>query len=190
MTWRRTIVALLLLFWMSACSVDREWTDTTGRSHRVLDADAGRATVLLFIATDCPIANAYAPELSRIVDDYEKSGVVFFAVHADPDVSPEAAARHAEEFGFRCPVLLDPRQELARRVGATVTPEAAVLDAGGKIVYLGRIDDLFYGFGKRRAAATKHELRDAIDAVLAGRPVAKPGEPPFGCEIPPLKETQ
>jgi hypothetical protein len=101
-------------------------------------------------------------------------------------VTEEAARRHAHEFGLHCPVLLDPGQELVRLTGATVTPEAAVLDRGGKVVYLGRIDDRFYGFGKQRKSATTHELRDALDAVLASRPVANAAEPAIGCEIPPL----
>jgi hypothetical protein len=140
---------------------------------------------MLFIAPDCPISNAYAPEIGRLVEAYGPRGVSFLAVHADPRVSEETARRHANEFELPCGVLLDPRQELARSVGATVTPEAAVLDRDGNRVYLGRIDDLFYGFGKRRAAPTTRELRDALDAVLAGRPVAEAHVPSLGCEIPP-----
>jgi hypothetical protein len=191
---RRSYCGILLLLALSSCTAKREpapgWTDITGRNHRVLEVAGRPATVLLFVATDCPIANAYAHEFSRIVDVYKDRGVAFYAVHADADVSLDVAARHAKDYGYRCPVLLDPKQELARTVGATVTPEAAVLDARGRVVYLGRIDDLFYGFGRRREVATKHELRDAIDAVLARRPVVAASEPPFGCEIPPLKESQ
>jgi hypothetical protein len=139
----------------------------------------------LFIAPDCPISNGYAPEILRIAAAYEARGVAFFAVHADPRVSRETAQRHAQEYGYTFPVLLDPGQTLARRVGATVTPEGAVLDANGKVVYLGRLDDLYYSFGRRREAATSHELRDALDAVLADRPVERPRAPALGCEIPP-----
>jgi thiol-disulfide isomerase/thioredoxin len=143
------------------------------------------ATVLLFIAPDCPISNAYAPEVRRIVEAYWPRDVAVFAVHADPRVTEDVARRHAQEFGFHCPVLLDPKQELAHHAGATVTPEAAVLDREGKVVYLGRIDDRFLGFGKQRTSPTTHELRDALDAVLASRPVVSAAEPAIGCEIPP-----
>jgi hypothetical protein len=143
-----------------------------------------KAVVMLFLAPDCPISNTYAPEIGRLIDAYGPRGVEFRVVHSDPRVSPEAARQHAKNFNLRCDVLLDPKHELADAAGATVTPEAAVF-AGGKRVYLGRIDDLFYSFGKRRAAPTTRELRDALDAVLAGQPVAQAIVPALGCEIPP-----
>lgn len=144
------------------------------------------ATVLVFIAPDCPISNAYAPELARIAADYTPRGVVFYGVHADPRVGEEQAQRHAEEYGYPFKVVRDGEQALARRVGATVTPEAAVLDARGKLVYLGRVDDLYYGLGRRRGAGpSTRELRDALDAVLEGRAVEEPRVPAIGCEIPP-----
>jgi thiol-disulfide isomerase/thioredoxin len=159
-------------------------TDDGPRSA-VPGAGKSAAVVLLFIAPDCPISNAYAPEIGRLVNDYEGRGVAFVAVYADPRVTEDAARRHVQEFSLNCEVRLDARQELAHHVGATVTPEAAVVDHDGGIAYLGRIDDLFAGFGKRRVAATTHELRDALDAVLGGQPVARPRVAALGCEIPP-----
>jgi thiol-disulfide isomerase/thioredoxin len=161
------------------------WTDVTGAACDPLNTAARPATVLLFIAPDCPISNAYAREIARIANRYGPQGVSFFAVHADPRVSAEVAEQHAKEYGYRFPVLLDPQQKLALRVGATMTPQAAVLDRAGNVVYLGRIDDTFVSFGHRRATPTTHELRDALDAVLANRPVAQARVPAIGCEIPP-----
>jgi hypothetical protein len=143
------------------------------------------ATVLLFIAPECPISNGYAPEVKRISAAYEPKGVAFYAVHADPRVSTDTARRHASQYGYEFPVLLDPDQRLAHRVGARVTPEAAVLDRAGNVVYLGRIDDTYYSFGRRRETPTATELRDALDDVLSNRPVAKSKSTPIGCEIPP-----
>jgi hypothetical protein len=141
--------------------------------------------VLLFIAPDCPISNGYAPEITRIAKTYGTQRVSFFAVHADPRVSADVANRHAKEYGYEFPILLDPQQKLARHIGASITPQAAVLDRRGNVVYLGRIDDMYVSFGRRRAAPTTHELRDALDAVLAERPVAQARVPAIGCEIPP-----
>ena len=160
------------------------WLDVDGQPHHPLATGNRPATVLLFIATDCPISNAYAPEVGRIVEAYKSDGVGFFAVHADPSVDSERARTHAREFGYPCPVLLDPDQALARHVEATLTPEAAVLDREGRVAYLGRIDNLFAGYGKRRHAPTTRELRDALDAVLAGRAVERPRVAGIGCEIP------
>ena len=156
-----------------------------GVEHRPLDTSAHSATVWIFIATDCPISNAYAPEISRIVAAYKRQPVAFYAVHCDAGLSNIDARRHSLEYGLSLPVLLDPDQALARHVGATTTPEAAVLDRDGRVAYLGRIDDLYYGFGKRRSAATQFDLRNAIDAVVAGRAVEQNNVPPIGCEIPP-----
>jgi hypothetical protein len=162
---------------------DREVTGTP--AHPPLPNPKPAATVMLFLAPDCPISNAYAPEIGRLVDAYAPRGVTFRVVHSDPRVTENAARQHARDFNLRCDVILDPKHELAHAVGATVTPEAAVLNGKGERVYLGRIDDLFYSFGKRRTAPTTRELRDALDAVLAGRPVAQATMPALGCEIPP-----
>jgi thiol-disulfide isomerase/thioredoxin len=159
--------------------------DATGRSHEPLTVPAGGAgVVLLFVATECPISNGYAPEMNRIVDAYAVKGFTFYFVHGDPDVTPEQATKHAADFGYRRPVLMDGKHALVRAVGATVTPEAAVVSPGGNVVYLGRIDDLYVGFGKRRHEPTVRDLRDALDALLAGKPVSPPQGRAIGCTIP------
>jgi len=140
-----------------------------------------KAAVLLFVARDCPVSNAYAPEIKRIIARYSSQKVLFSLVYPDPDTSPAVARQHAREYGYTCPLLLDPAHRLARRAGATVTPEAAVFSPGGKLLYRGRIDDLYLGFGKRRDHAIRHDLRDALDAVLGGRPVAAPRTQAVGC---------
>ena len=145
---------------------------------------AGRkAVVLLFIARDCPISNAYAPEIKRIVAHYTPDKVAFTLVYPDPDTSLAAARRHAKDYGYLCPLLLDPAHRLVRRAGAIVTPEAAVFAPGGRLLYRGRIDDLYFGLGQRRDAATRHDLRDALDAVVGGKPVPVRRTPAIGCFI-------
>ena len=82
------------------------------------------------------------------------------------------------------PLLLDPKLSLARGAGATVMPEAAVLSPSGHVLYLGRIDDRVVDFGKARLQARQHDLREALDAVLAGKPVAHSRTRAVGCAIP------
>ena len=142
-----------------------------------------KAVVLLFIARDCPISNAYAPEIKRLIARYTPQKVAFYLVYPDPDTSLAAAKQHAKEYGYTCPLVLDPAHRLARKAGATVTPEAAVFAPGGRLLYRGRIDDLYFGFSKRRDHATRHDLRDALDAVLAGRVIAAPRTQAIGCFI-------
>ena len=106
--------------------------DLNGRTHQPLAASSAIATVIIFITTDCPIANGYAPEINSIVREYSGTGVRFFLAHEDPSVRLDQALRHAKEYGLHAPVLMDDGQQLARAVGATVTPEAAVIDRMGQ----------------------------------------------------------
>jgi hypothetical protein len=158
--------------------------DVEGHQVNVFTQDK-KAAVLLFITNDCPITNSYIPEIDRIVANYQARGIAFYAVYTDPTVSIPAIRKHAGEFDLHIPLIPDSTHYLVHRVGATVTPEVAVLERGGKLVYLGRIDDLYIDFGKRRAAPTHRYLRDALDAVLNGKPVAIPNVNPVGCFIYP-----
>lgn len=137
--------------------------------------------VFLFVSADCPISNAFAPEINRIVAGHP--GARFRIVYADPALSGEEMRRHAREHGFAAPVVRDEGRRLSRELGATVTPEAAVR-SGGILVYRGRIDDRYLAPGRYRLAPTTRELRDAIESALAGRPVPVPAAPAAGCPIP------
>lgn len=161
----------------SADAVDL--TDVNGASQRLF---AGKPTVVIFIALDCPISNGYAPEINRICEAYEKKDVQCFLAHAD-DVTAESARKHAKDFGFKCPVLIDSKHVLVKRAQATITPEAAVFSADGALKYHGRINDLYVDLGKKRAAATTQDLREAIDAVLAGKEVKAEKTQAVGCVI-------
>ena len=141
------------------------------------------AAVLFFVGQDCPISNAMMPEANRIVEKYAPLGVVFFFVYPENDLTDEEAALHAKDFGLRAPVAVDRERRLVRKAGAKVTPEAAVFDRGGRVVYRGRINDLYAGLERRREVAATHDLRDALDAVVAGRLPLVPAIPAVGCFI-------
>src|SRR5579883_1574004 len=100
--------------------------DAHGARHTAKEWAGRRAVVLLFLGTECPVSNGFAPEMTRLAKAYGPQGVAVWGVHPDPDVTPEAAARHAKEYALDFPILLDPRQTLARRAGVRVTPEAVV----------------------------------------------------------------
>lgn len=157
--------------------------DTGGTLHD-FDAIRGRKAVVFFlIGTECPVSNGYAPEMTRIAKDYEGRGVATYGVHPDREVTPPAASAHAAEYRLGFPILLDPTQELAEAAGAEVTPEAIVVDDGGMVVYRGRIDDTYARDGKRRDRPATHDLRDALDALLAGKSGAPVVRPAFGCPL-------
>jgi thiol-disulfide isomerase/thioredoxin len=157
--------------------------DTEGVAHSPNEWAQARAVVLYFVTTDCPLSNGYAPEMNRIDQAYAPRGAIFYAVQGDTTIPDEEVRRHAREYGYRFPALLDPRQILARLAGATVTPEAAVLSPDGAVLYLGRIDNRVEDFGKTRIEATEFDLRDALDAILSGRPVPHPRTRALGCAI-------
>lgn len=165
--------------------------DTAGQLHEPLKATAGRkATIIIFTLPDCPIANAYAPEINRLVADYAAKGVSFYLAHVDRDLTAADARKHAADYNLRCPVLLDSQHTLVKALGATKTPQAFLLDASGKTVYHGRINNLFADYGTRRQTVTQHDLRNALDALLAGKPVPQPVTEAIGCHIQTNSETK
>jgi hypothetical protein len=144
--------------------------------------------ILFFVSMDCPLSNRYVPEMNRIHAAYAARRVQTYAVIADPSVTTSAAAAYASEYRYTFPVLADPRQTLARLAAATVTPQAAVLSSEGEVLYLGRIDNRMEDFGKERTRVTTTDLRDALEAILAGKPVPGPVAKSIGCAIPQTSE--
>jgi hypothetical protein len=141
------------------------------------------ATVFLFVRTDCPITNRYAPELQRLAREFKTRSVAFWLVYPDPDEAPRHIQDHIRDFGFPGQPLRDPHHLLVRRAHATVAPEAAVFNRSGKLVYHGRIDDRYVDIGKTRPVAQVHDLEDAIEDVLVGKPVAHPETRAVGCSL-------
>lgn len=158
--------------------------DLEGHKQQPLRVEGVKASVLFFLTPDCPIANSYAPEINALVKEHANQPLRFYAVHVDPDLKVEAARKHATQFGYHCPVLLDPRHQLVAATGVTTTPEVAVVTADGNIAYRGRIDDLYPEIGVKRQAPTRRDLREALAAVLADKPVAVARTPAVGCLIP------
>jgi len=189
---RRLLTGLTLAATLAgACATTTEGPATLPGAHTVsgppLDELLTEAQlVLVFIDPQCPIANAYAPELQRLQAEFEPRGVAFALVHADPERTEVEVVAHAVAYGHSAPLVLDPEQSLASLAGATLTPEACVL-AQGKLVYRGRIDDRFFALGKQRAAPTTRDLRDALEALLSGRVPPTDWQPAIGCHIPPRR---
>jgi thiol-disulfide isomerase/thioredoxin len=157
--------------------------DLQGVRHTIPDQQH-RATVLVFITQDCPISNSYIPELKRIYEAYAAQNIGFYFVYVDPTASAGLMKKHAVEYGLPAPQVDDAKHELVSLVGATITPEVAVLDPVGKLLYLGRIDDLYVDVVTRRPEPTRRDLRDVLDAVLAGKPIASRTTQAVGCFIP------
>jgi hypothetical protein len=153
-----------------------------------LQAPAGtKAIVLIFVSAECPYSNRSAPEIRRIRDGFEPRGVRFWLVYPNPAETPAIIRAHLKAFSYPDVALRDTRHELVALAKPTVTPEAAVFDPGGRLVYRGRIDDRFVELGRERPAPSKHDLEDALALTLAGRPVVPPTTQAFGCFIADLR---
>jgi peroxiredoxin len=141
-----------------------------------------KAFVVVFVGTECPLANLYAPTLAELHKEYAPRGVQFLAVNANPQDSFIDVAAHAWERGVPFPVLKDFDQTAMAALGAKRTPEAFVLDADRVVRYRGRIDDQ-YGTNHRRDEPRRRDLKLALDEVLAGKPVTVPQTEVEGCVI-------
>jgi hypothetical protein len=178
-------LALLLTVAMTAGTAPPVIRDLEGRLRHPF-APGARASVLIFLTSDCPISNAYAPEIQSVCAAYASKGVDCLLLYEDAGIEPAAARAHLAAYRYSgIAAAIDGDRAIAEASRASVTPEAVVIDRPGAIRYRGRIDNLYVDVGRRRTAATVHDLRDAIDAVLAGRPVAQPRTEAFGCYITP-----
>ena len=139
--------------------------------------------MLLFVSTDCPISNRYAPAIQEMSERFG-ARALFYLVYPIKSETPEQIRKHLSEFGYHLTAIRDPELSLVRSSQAHITPEAAVFSSGGRLLYHGRIDDWYEDFGRARRAPTTHELVSAIEASLAGKPVATATAPAVGCFIP------
>jgi hypothetical protein len=141
------------------------------------------ATVLLFVMTDCPISNRYAPEVRRLHEEFAGK-VRFWLVYVDAHRPVEALREHHSSFGYPFAAVRDVDGALVARAGATVTPEAAVFDRDGQAIYRGRIDDRYVSFGVARRAPRTRDLHDRLSRIAAGETLAFSETRAVGCYIP------
>ena len=152
----------------------------------LLSPHGEKAIVLLFIRSDCPISNRYAPELQRLYKEYSPRGVEFHLVYPESGLTETAMEVHRKEYGYTIPALLDARHQFVNRAGASITPEAAVF-IQGKLIYLGRIDDLYADLGKARRVPQHHDLEEVLSAAVAGKSIPPHETKAIGCAIEKLQ---
>jgi peroxiredoxin len=156
--------------------------DAAGKPWSLADHKGKKAYVVLFLGTQCPISNSYAPHLAELHGKYADKGVLFLAINSNHHDTAKEIGEHAKKYAIPFPVLCDVDQKIADGFGAERVPEAFVLDAAFKVVYHGRIDDQF-GIGFTRPQPTRLDLAAALDEVLAGDKVSQPSTPVAGCYI-------
>ena len=182
MTMMFRFLAVALLSALSAASAHLPNLD--GKLLDPLQPSSGtKASVLLFVSTDCPISNRYAPDIRKLYDVYAKDGVMFWLVYPNPAEGPADIRDHLKAFALPGTALRDVKHDLVKASGATITPEAAVYNAKGTLTYRGRIDDRYSAVGIEKAQAGRRDLQDAIAATLAGTPVKQKFTQAVGCYI-------
>jgi peroxiredoxin len=159
-------------------------SDAAGKPHGLYDLKGKKAVVAVFLSFECPVSNSYATALADLHAKYGPQGVAFVGIDSSDDLDAAQTATQAAERKLPFPVFADPGQKAADALGAVTVPEAVVLDADFVVRYRGRIDNGWSARLRKNAAVTRHDLRDALDAVLAGKPVAEPATRAVGCPIP------
>jgi peroxiredoxin len=152
--------------------------DYNGVKHSLADFKSSKAIVLMFIATQCPVSNAYNDRIVALQKDYSSKGVTFVGINANKQEGVEEIKNHAKEHGFSFTILKDWNNVVADKLGASVTPEIYVLNSNLEILYHGRIDD-----SQRENKVTSKDLRTALDLALNGKPVTVRETKAFGCTI-------
>lgn len=180
------IVFSLILFLLISFSYAGEMSkaenftlkDYSGKSHSLSNYKDSAAVVVMFIATQCPVSNDYNNRMAALYKDYTEKGIAFLAINSNKQESVEEISTHSQKHGFQFPVLKDPDNVIADKFNAQVTPEIFVLNSNFEILYHGRIDD-----SQRESEIKSRDLRNALDEILAGKPVSKKETKAFGCTI-------
>jgi peroxiredoxin len=157
---------------------DFKLPDTDGAEHSLNALKGKNGAVLIFISVQCPVSNAYNERMEKLAQDYKGKGVNVIGINSNNTEPVSAVKSHAGEKHLTFTILKDDGNKIADRLGATRTPEAYVIDAGGKLVYHGRIDN-----SQKLEGVTSSDLRDALEEMLAGKPISKTGGAAFGCTI-------
>ena len=157
---------------------DFKLPDPNGAEHSLKALMGNKGAVIIFIATKCPVSNAYNDRMEKLAEDYKGKGINVIGINANNTEPAAEVKSHAAEKGLKFTILKDDGNKIADRLGANHTPEAYVIDASGKLVYHGRIDN-----AQNPANITSNDLRDALNAILAGQPIQKTTSVAFGCSI-------
>ncbi len=164
---------------------DFSLVNVDGKTVSLSDFDGASALVVIFMCNHCPFVKHIADELARFGGDYQSQGTAIVAISSNdvslhPEDSPEQMVHEVEQQGYTFPYLYDETQGVAVAYRAACTPDFFVFDKDQKLVYRGQLDSSRPESG---IPVTGEDLRQAVDAVLAGRPVSEDQTPSIGCNI-------
>ena len=163
---------------IGATIVDFTLPDTDGKDHSLNSLKGKNGSVLIFIAVQCPVSNAYNERMEKLAQDYKARGINVVGINSNVTEPADAVKAHAAAHKMTFVILKDNGNKIADALGATRTPEAYFLDANNKLLYHGRIDN-----SRDTSQVNANDLRDALEATLSGKPVTKTTANAFGCSI-------
>lgn len=191
----RNVITTLLIAGFLSTSLSAERTvssfslpTTDGGAIGLSTDPTTKLQVIVFLGTECPLAKIYATRLQAMADDFSDRGVRFIGINSNVQDSMDELTQYAETHQIKFPMAKDYDRQVALQIGATRTPEVFVVDRAGSIRYQGRIDDQFQ-VGVSRKEASSHDLRNAIEQLLAGETVRVPRTTAVGCLIALPRET-
>lgn len=172
------IIAVSTSFAKNTKVEDFKLKDYNGKEHSLNDFKESKAIVLMFIATQCPVSNAYNTRMKSLYDEYKSKDVKFIGINSNKQESINEVKSHAEENKLDFIILKDSDNKIADKLQATVTPEIFVLDKDFNVLYHGRIDD-----SRREDKVESHDLKNALDEILTNKEVSSKETKAFGCTI-------
>jgi len=151
--------------------------DISGKTQSLSQLKGKNGAVVIFLSAQCPVVRMYNERINQIAKDYAAKGINFIGINSNVSESPDAVKTHAE-LNYEFPMLMDKGSVLANKLNANVTPEVFFIDAKGNLFYTGRIDNDRYAKN-----ISESNLKEAIEASLAGRKIEKTSVAAFGCSI-------
>lgn len=152
-------------------------TDTTGKAQTLNDVKGRNGAVIIFVSSQCPVVRGYNERMNQLATDYKAKGISVIGVNANVTESAAEIKAHGDAT-YKFPVLIDKNSVLAEKLNANNTPEAFFIDAKNVLVYHGSIDN-----NRPGTNVTEAYLKNAFEAVLAGKKVEKASTVAFGCTI-------
>ena len=152
--------------------------DTDGKTRSLKELSGKNGAVLIFLSAQCPVVKGYVERINMLAADYQAKGINFIGVNSNATEDLNWVKSNVSEYGYKFPVLIDKGNVIADKLGATVTPEVFYIDAGGKLLYHGAIDN-----DRSGKNVTETYLKAAFEASLGGKRIGKTSANAFGCSI-------
>jgi peroxiredoxin len=157
------------------------YRDDAGKQILISDVAGSRATAFVFMLADCPACQSYSLTLNKLSKKYADKGIRFVGIFPGTYSSREEVSAFRKDYRLAFPVVLDPENELTRRLKARIAPEVMLVNEKGITVYRGRIDDWMYAVGKKRTVITRKDLELAIKSVISNDAIEVSETNAIGC---------